>query len=156
MDKNLFGLAVGRCRNEKGYTQKELANAVGCTSGMIAQIETGRKMPGVDLQVRIMSALGMDFQGVLRESSVQEIGEDEKNILDFTTRLFDFLAENMPAEKVVEALSMMENSFEAFEAAARYESDNPVRFAPEGWTELSQKDRKLVQRLVDRLIEKGK
>lgn len=48
-------------RNERKMSQMDLAKAAGCSEGLIAQIETGRRQPGLDNAVAIARALGVDL-----------------------------------------------------------------------------------------------
>ena len=44
----------------RGFTQAELAEAVGIKAAYLSQIETGRRRPGRDLLPRLAEALGTD------------------------------------------------------------------------------------------------
>ena len=45
-------------RNKKGFTQKKLANAVGCKIRHIASLESGEKNPSLELAKKIAEVLG--------------------------------------------------------------------------------------------------
>lgn len=46
-------------RGERKMSQMDLAKAAGCSEGLIAQIETGRRQPGLENAVAIAEALGV-------------------------------------------------------------------------------------------------
>ena len=46
-------------RGERKMSQMDLARAAGCSEGLIAQIETGRRQPGLENAVAIADALGV-------------------------------------------------------------------------------------------------
>ncbi len=60
------GENVSRMRVEKGMTQSELADAVGVTRSMIAQIERNSKTPSIILSAHIAKALDAEISDMLR------------------------------------------------------------------------------------------
>lgn len=55
-----IGENIKRLREEKHYTQKELAEAVFITQSMICQIERGTKIPSMPLGKEIAAVLNCD------------------------------------------------------------------------------------------------
>lgn len=47
------GRRIAELRNEKGYTQKELADRIGTDRSMVAAWESGTRMPDVDSWVKL-------------------------------------------------------------------------------------------------------
>lgn len=47
------GMRIAELRNEKGYTQKELAEKVGTDRSMVAAWESGMRMPDVDSWIKL-------------------------------------------------------------------------------------------------------
>lgn len=55
-----IGKNIKRVRQERGLTQKQLAESVGVTSPMITQIERGTRHATMELGKEIADALGCD------------------------------------------------------------------------------------------------
>lgn len=60
------GENITRFRAEKGVSQRDLAEAVGISQSMIAQIERGSKMPNVALADQIAKHLDRDLGDLLK------------------------------------------------------------------------------------------
>ena len=60
-----IGKKIAERRKNVGLTQKELADAVYVSVGMIAQIEGGYKMPSIPLCDRIAAKLGCTLIDIL-------------------------------------------------------------------------------------------
>jgi transcriptional regulator with XRE-family HTH domain len=56
---NAFGKNLRLLRKQKGLTQVELANTLGCSQTMITTYENGRKKPAVDTLAKLADALGV-------------------------------------------------------------------------------------------------
>ena len=48
---------VKQCRKKEGLTQEALAQAVGIGRSTVSEIESGRRVPGVDVAIRIARVL---------------------------------------------------------------------------------------------------
>lgn len=52
---------IALARLEKGWTQKQLGDAIGVDSSQIAQWETGKRNPKIDALMKLGSALDVDW-----------------------------------------------------------------------------------------------
>lgn len=67
MDRNAIGLRIREARLKKGYTQQGLAEAAGISEMYISQMERGLKMPSLSLFTKIITALDISADYVLRD-----------------------------------------------------------------------------------------
>ena len=79
MDKSTLGQKLRQIRAEKGYTQQSLAEKAGIGNVYLGEIERGLKMPSLNSFIRIIEALGVSADYILREelSSGKEYIYDE-------------------------------------------------------------------------------
>ena len=79
LDKNTIGKKLREARLEKGYTQQALVERAGIGSMYLSEIERGLKMPSLSSFVRIIEALEVSADYVLRDelSAGQEYIYDE-------------------------------------------------------------------------------
>jgi len=56
-DRKLPGINIARRRRERGMTQQEFAQVIGISRSHLAAIETGRKLPSLDLLFQIARVL---------------------------------------------------------------------------------------------------
>ena len=79
MDKSTLGQKLRQIRNEKGYTQQSLAEKAGIGNVYLGEIERGLKMPSLNSFIRIIEALDVSADYILREelSSGKEYIYDE-------------------------------------------------------------------------------
>lgn len=56
--------AIKAWRTERSLSQMELARLAGCSEGLIAQIETGRRQPGLKNALGIAAALGVKLTAI--------------------------------------------------------------------------------------------
>ena len=68
MDRIEVGKKIREARRQKGLTQQMLAEAIGIGEVYISQIERGMKMPSLSLFVRIITALDISADYVLRDA----------------------------------------------------------------------------------------
>ena len=68
MSRIEIGKRIREARLEKGYTQQALAEATGIGEMYISQIERGVKMPSLNLFTKIISALDISSDYVLRDT----------------------------------------------------------------------------------------
>ena len=52
-----YGTMIREWRNARGWTQRQLAEAVGCTDGYIAHLEKELKLPSLDLCMALVQVL---------------------------------------------------------------------------------------------------
>lgn len=79
MDKSTLGKKLRQIRAEKGYTQQSLAEKAGIGNVYLGEIERGLKMPSLNSFIRIIEALDVSADYILREelSSGKEYIYDE-------------------------------------------------------------------------------
>lgn len=56
-----FGKAVKNRRNKLGYTQKDVASFLGCSTSFISDLENGKKTAEIDKAIFVAKNLGMDL-----------------------------------------------------------------------------------------------
>jgi len=81
LDKISIGKRIRKARTEKGYTQQALVKKAGIGSMYLSEIEQGLKMPSLNSFVRIVDALEISADYVLRDefSAGQEYIYDDLN-----------------------------------------------------------------------------
>lgn len=68
LDFESFGLRVKKAREDKGYSQQDLAIRIHCSRKFINYIERTRKMPRIDTLVDIANVLGISADDLLVDS----------------------------------------------------------------------------------------
>ena len=81
MDKHLLGNRIKVVRAEKGYTQSELAQLAGISNVYLGEIERGMKMPSLNSFIKIVQALAVSADDLLRD----ELPSGERYIYDELT-----------------------------------------------------------------------
>ena len=79
MDKTVFGKRIRQARLSRGYTQQALAEKAGIGEMYVGEIERGVKMPSINSFIKIIEALDISADYVLRDelTSGQEYIYDE-------------------------------------------------------------------------------
>lgn len=67
MDKVELGKKIKEARNSKGYTQEVLAEKVGIGPIYLGEIERGLKMPSLKVFIKIVEALDISADYILRD-----------------------------------------------------------------------------------------
>lgn len=68
MDKISIGLRLKEARLKKGFTQKDLSNISGIHIVYISEIERGSKMPSINTFIKIIEALNISADYILRNN----------------------------------------------------------------------------------------
>ena len=68
MDRIEVGRKIREARTKKGFTQQALSEAAGVGEMYISEIERGMKMPSLSLFVKIITALDISADYVLRDA----------------------------------------------------------------------------------------
>ena len=68
MDRIEVGNKIREARLQKGYTQQVLAEKAGIGEMYVSEIERGVKMPSLNLFVKIITALDVSADYVLRDA----------------------------------------------------------------------------------------
>ena len=92
MEKTALGQRIRESRMEKGYTQQALANKAGIGLMYLGEIERGIKMPSLSVFIKIVDALDVSADYVLRD----ELKSGERFIFDDLT---DKLAPLSPKQR---------------------------------------------------------
>ena len=67
MDKVELGLKIKEARIQKGLTQEKLAESAGVGAVYLSEIERGLKMPSLNLFVKLIDALDISADYILRD-----------------------------------------------------------------------------------------
>lgn len=81
MEKTDLGKRLREARMQKGYTQQALANKAGIGLMYLGEIERGIKMPSLSVFIRIVEALDISADYILRD----ELTAGDKYIFDELT-----------------------------------------------------------------------
>ena len=68
MDKISIGLRLKEARLKKGLTQKDLSNVSGISITYVSEMERGLKMPSINTFVKIIEALDVSADYILRNN----------------------------------------------------------------------------------------
>ena len=66
MDKTALGMRIREARKKKGLTQEKLAEIVDTSILYVSEIERGKKMPSLNTFIRMIEALDISADYVLR------------------------------------------------------------------------------------------
>ena len=147
MDKKELGLLIATKRESLGISQGALAKKVGVDRSHISHIEKGSKKASAELLGRIVSALDLPVEELLGE----EANQMEKALVGAAFNFQKKLNEYMTLEQVTEIMQYIEQMNEAQAALMSYVKNEPMPAGPEGWLNLSDNDKKLIQRIINRL-----
>lgn len=145
------GLWFQAKRKQAKLTQKALADAVGVDRSYIAQIESGMRWPSKPRLYAIFAAMGVPLDVAIRELKLAP-NEEADRVLRFRELLED-LAPNVKPELLRAFENMFENDQDQVRWVAQYALAEPLPAAPDGWLRLNKEDRRLVQRMVNRLLD---
>ena len=67
MDKSTLGKKLRQARQQKGHTLQSLAEKAGIGNVYLGEIERGLKMPSLNSFIRIIEALDVSADSILRE-----------------------------------------------------------------------------------------
>jgi transcriptional regulator with XRE-family HTH domain len=81
LEKTSLGQRIRESRIEKGYTQQALANKAGIGLMYLGEIERGIKMPSLSVFIKIVDALDISADYVLRD----ELKSGEQYVYDDLT-----------------------------------------------------------------------
>ena len=87
MEKTALGSMIKKARQEKGYTQEVLAEKAGIGLMYCGEIERGVKMPSLNIFIKIIEALGVSADYVLRS----ELSSGKKYVFDELTKKLEYL-----------------------------------------------------------------
>lgn len=67
MDKSVLGRKLRDARQKKGYTQQTLAEIAGIGNVYLGEIERGSKMPSLNIFIKLIEALDVSADCILRD-----------------------------------------------------------------------------------------
>lgn len=149
-----FGLYIAKHRKERGLSQVALAEAVGISRPYLTQIENGHRVPSEKVMQSLVVALGIPMAQVVEDLLRDRMPEEQVHSLAYMVRGYDVLAKYLTSGQLREVSEAIGN-LEQIDAALGVLAGNPMPPGPEGWLELSDEDRRLIQRMVNRLRTSG-
>ena len=155
IDRKAFGQFIGRHREGRGLTQAALAEAAGISRPYLTQIEGGTRLPSDEVTERLMILSGASMQDFMNEVLGSALTEEQSTALGSLLAPWDAIKDQLEPEQML-ALSRDFMSAEQMAAALGKLSGLEAQIGPEGWSELDKEDRRLVQRLINRLRTTGK
>jgi len=152
MDKpEAFGLFLAKRRNELGLSTAAVARAAGISRPYLTQIENGKRMPSDEKFTALLVALGVTMQDFMNEMLAGQIPDDQFDSLRVLTQSFDTMQQLLTPEQIT-AIMESTPSIDQMSASLANLGGLPAVSGPDGWVDLSPEDRRLVQRLVNRLL----
>lgn len=152
IDRRRFGEFVTRKREELGLSQAALSSSVGISRPYLSQIEAGVRMPGDDVFQKLLAMLGAPMTEFITEVVGEAFQPDQQEAALRLVAPLQYLAERLPPDELREFLDM-QASLEQMAADIAQLGDEPIQVGPEGWANLNKEDRRLVQRMVNRLLK---
>lgn len=98
MDKMALGIKLREARLSKKYTQQKLAELAGIGIMYLGEIERGTKMPSLNIFIKVIEALDISADYVLRD----ELSSGEQYVYDEITEKLKVLTPNQ--RKVASAI----------------------------------------------------
>ncbi|MFW6008269.1 MAG: helix-turn-helix domain-containing protein [archaeon] len=77
-----FGRKIKYYRDERGLTQKQLANKSACTKGYLSMVEAGTNPPNVFIFYTLVKALNVSADVLLGTENMKEISSQEDPIFN--------------------------------------------------------------------------
>jgi len=119
---NKLGYIVNSLRRALKLTQQDIANAVGCSQGYIADIEKGRVSPSLNTVEKIANALGVNTHMLLMDdiediigitgfpaNNIIKEGEAQYHVTPAYLRLAKYAQEKgISAEDVIDVIDFLE------------------------------------------------
>jgi transcriptional regulator with XRE-family HTH domain len=152
--KQVFGLFIGQHRVARGLSQTALAKAVGISRPYLSQIEGGKRLPNDETFMALLFALGASMEEFVRSSFGDDVPQEKIDAMADLVRGVDELSKQLPPEAMM-AFMQAQPSLEQMGASLAVLGDIPLPPGPDGWLDLSAEDRRLVQRLINRLLKSG-
>lgn len=156
MDKKELGQLIGAKREAIGMSQSMLARRVGVSRPYISQIENGQKSASDEVLMMIFAILDIDYTTLLNPEEQNPLNENEQNVLSGGLKLINDLSSLVDEETLTKILLLFNDYQSTIVSALNALEENPDYMAPEGWFDLEKEDRRLVQRIINRLNPNGK
>jgi transcriptional regulator with XRE-family HTH domain len=146
MDYKKLGSTIAAKREVLGLSQTALARQVGIDRSHVSHIENGTKVASAETLKRIAVALGLSAEDVLGVNMTQR----EHDMFEAATVLERKLREYLTPEQL-DDICVSYRAAQNAEGAVLQAGNAPMAAGPDGWTELTKEDRRLVQTMVNRL-----
>jgi transcriptional regulator with XRE-family HTH domain len=163
-DTEHIGLVIKALREERGLSKKRLARESLISDAYLVQIEQGRRTPSEKVLRRLAAAMQLppwkllEPAGVYTPETVERAQEINKSIQALRDTAPTAISDEDLAANYGNTLEQLSSSPLADQRSRLYaehpeviEYESNFRPMPEGWTELSSKDQRLVQQLINRL-----
>jgi transcriptional regulator with XRE-family HTH domain len=150
LDPKALGHFLAKSRDDHGLSQAALAKAAGISRPYLSQIECGERTPSDEVMNRLVVLSGASMKemvDLLRPS----ISADEADALSLLLQPYDALAEVLPPEDLL-ALTQNLATVEQVASAVGKLPGEPMPSGPDGWLDLTKDDRRIIQRMVNRLL----
>lgn len=137
-------------RNLQRLTQQQVAALIGKDRSYIAQIENGHRWPTEPVLYSLLDALDVPPAEAIDQLDLVKNDEVEQVL-----RFVEFLEEvqsSIPQERLQEFREFFVTRNELLSVVASLANGEKVPPGPEGWYRLHTEDRRLVQRLVNRIL----
>ena len=157
-----FSIKLKEVRKEKGFTQKELGEAVGISEVMIGQYERGVRTPKIEMRKKLANALGVKLNYFLSDSEytdevLTQIIDAEINELEFEHQIFILYLKSIGINVDIQPTSAIpgsvtDNNFEKPKVFYRYEvtgNNAPKVFNEKDWRELQSRIAEMIKLLIN-------
>jgi len=148
-DEKKLGVYLAQRRTDLGISQGALANAVGVSRPYITQIENSQRTPSEDVIQRLFAALGITIEQATQDLLADQLTEQQVAAVRYASRMNEWMERNLTPAQILE-FSALATESEGFTASLSL-AGTALPPAPDGWLDLSAEDRRLVQRLINRL-----
>ena len=81
-----YGVIIRQRREQHGWTQRQLADRIGCTDGYVAHLENEVKLPSLDISMAVSEALQLSFDEQQRLLEAVEIARRQQTERRIRTR----------------------------------------------------------------------
>ena len=135
-------------RLDRGMTQAALAKSVGIDRTYIASIEAGKRWPAEETLVAILAALGVTPEDAITELDLVPNAEVDR-ALQFV-ELLDELGSKVTPKQLDKLKKILGTDSGRMLGQLAMSQGAPA--APEGWERLTKEDRRLFQRMMNRVL----
>lgn len=153
LDPKAIGLFIARKRESLGMSQTALAKAAGVSRPYLSQIESGQRTASDAKLERILVMLGLPLSEFITAVAPNVMTDEQRDAFIALSGTAEALAQHMPPQDFLNFLEQMA-SIESIATNLNALAPEPLNIGPDGWLELDDEDRRLVQRMVNRLRNK--
>jgi len=139
-------------RMKLGMSQATLAKRVGVDRSYITQIESGNRWPAEPTLYRILAALGVGPRDAIETLGLVE-DPDKARALRFVELVEAVGAEMTPAQNTELQELLSPDDDNSYRMLAQLAVAGGAAPSPDGWDRLDKEDRRLVQRIINRILD---